>query len=100
MPWLKRWLERSKTRPEERPEAGWVRIVTAPNRIVAGMLEGALEEQGIPFYERYTGLQSIYTSATNQRQILVPAAEEEQAREIVDGIWREGEGVDGGGEDD
>ena len=99
MPWLRKWLGLSPTRPDEPRETDWVRVVTAPNRMMAGLLEGALEEEGIPFYASTPGLQSIFTSAGNQQNILVPVEYEERARELLEGIWQEEETGDDGGDD-
>jgi hypothetical protein len=67
--------------------------------MMAGLLEGALDEEGIPYLEKNPGLGNIYTSESNQRQIIVPRDCEERAREVLEGIWQEEETCDDGGDD-
>lgn len=65
---------------------GWARVAIAPDAMVAGMFEGALENEGIPFVEKKLGL-DFPTSPSNQREILVPVEQEEQARNLLEGMW-------------
>jgi len=59
--------------------------------MMAGLLEGALDEEGIPYLEKNPGLGNIYTWETKRRQIIVPRYCEERAREVPDGICQEEE---------
>ncbi|MBU4194263.1 MAG: hypothetical protein KKE43_03430 [Actinobacteria bacterium] len=64
----------------------WVRVTIAPNQMVAGMLVGALESEGIPVLSKKIGL-DFPTSPSNQQLILVPAGREEEAKHLLEGIW-------------
>lgn len=86
---LKRWRKskkQSKKRPENSPSEKWIRVAIAPNQVVAGMMEGALESENIPFFEKKIGL-DFPTSPSNQREILVPESFRERACSIVEVIW-------------
>lgn len=65
---------------------GWVKVATAPNQHVAGMMDGALRDRGIPVLDKKIGL-DFPTSPSNQHAIMVPEDRVEEARELLEGIW-------------
>ena len=88
MNWLwRRSSGRSRRRRDRMATYGdWVRVTIAPNQMVAGMLVGALESEGIPVLSKKIGL-DFPTSPSNQQLILVPAGREEEAKHLLEGIW-------------
>ena len=65
---------------------GWVEIAAAPNQMLAGMLEGALKEKGIPVIVDRPGA-FAYTGSAGVHGILVPTDREEEARGLLSEIW-------------
>ena len=65
---------------------GWVEVASAPDQISAGMLEGALKEEGIPVILNrpptfaYLGIGGIHG-------VMVPEDCVEAARDILREIW-------------
>lgn len=88
------WWKRSKG-PFKRPPRtaardGWVRIAIAPNQVVAGMIEGALESEDIPFLDKKLGL-DFPTSPSNMHEVLVPQEHRQRARDLLQGMFDLGE---------
>jgi hypothetical protein len=73
-------------RERPREHGDWIRIATAPNEVVAGMLEGALKDKGIPVMEKKMSLDYVAGMA-GMRGILVPVDREEEARSLLSEIW-------------
>ena len=82
---LRRSRKRSKTQAERIAPDGWSAVATAPNEMMAGMMEGALESEGVPYMDKKLGL-DFPTSPTNMHAIIVPSQFEEKARSILEGI--------------
>lgn len=64
----------------------WAKVTVAPNQVVAGMLEGALTDRGIPVLNKKLGL-DFPTCPSNQRVIMVPRERLEEAEELIEEIW-------------
>lgn len=85
---MRRPWKRSKEPSTGPPEAGrteWVRITIAPNRMVAGMLAGALDSEGIPHFEKKLGF-DMPTVPSNQTAIMVPLEHKERATQVLSSI--------------
>lgn len=65
---------------------GWVRIASAPDRMAAGMVEGLLKGADIPVIMQRPAV-FPYMGAGGEHVILVPADREQEAREVLEGIW-------------
>jgi len=50
------------------------------------MFAGALESEGIPVLTKKTGL-DFPTSPSNQHSVLVPPDREQEAKQLLEGIW-------------
>lgn len=83
LPWKKSKGRSSK--PPEDMRDGWVRVTVEPNQMMAGMLCGALDSEGIPHYEKKVGF-DFPTMPTNQVAIMVPEEYQERATELLSGI--------------
>jgi hypothetical protein len=64
----------------------WVEVASAPDRIAAGMLEGALKEEGIPVILQGP-LSVAYLGVAGVHSVYVPEECAEKAREILREIW-------------
>ena len=84
--WRRSSWPSKKRRDRTATYGDWVRVAIAPNQVVAGMLEGALEYEGIPVLSKKIGL-DFPTSPSNQQSILVPAGREKEAKHLLEGIW-------------
>jgi len=62
-----------------------VRVTIAPDAMIAGMLAGALDSEGIPHFEKKLGF-DMPTVPTNQTAIMVPGRYLERATELLSGI--------------
>jgi hypothetical protein len=64
----------------------WVEVATAPNRIAAGMLEGALKKEDIPVILQGP-LTTAYLGIAGVHRVFVPRDREQEARAILADIW-------------
>jgi hypothetical protein len=64
----------------------WTEVATAPDRIAAGMLEGALNGQDIPVILQGP-LATAYLGIAGVHRVFVPRDREQEAREILGQIW-------------
>ena len=64
----------------------WVEVESAPDRIAAGMLEGALREEGIPVILQGP-LSVAYMGVAGVHSVFVPEDCADKAREILKEIW-------------
>ncbi|MDN5696852.1 MAG: DUF2007 domain-containing protein [Rubrobacter sp.] len=65
-------------------ERRWEKVASAPNETVALMMQGLLRETGIPvLVQRASGFDVPDFLAAGPREVLVPAPELEDARQIL-----------------
>lgn len=65
---------------------GWAQVAVAPNQIVAGMIEAALKEQGIPVLEKKVSFDYV-AGIAGMRGIYVEPERLEEARVVVEQVW-------------
>jgi len=79
--------------PEGARPRGWVDVATAPNAMIASVLEGVLKSAGIPVMVQKPSI-FVYTGAGGTHSVLVPVENEEEARQALEDARAEAESDD------
>lgn len=77
-------LFRRSTPPQNPPPVRWVRVATALHQPEAEMLQGILNDLGIPVMIRRATIDVPEMLAGGPRAVLVPADQEAEAREALE----------------